>query len=64
MELNVNGAVIAIGQLGPGFMILRDPKDYPPTNAEIALWIDGEERRWQVHLPDGISPGTLRTRIA
>jgi hypothetical protein len=63
MHLNVNGQVLAIGQLGPDFLILREAIDHPPTDASIFLSIDGHERRWTVHLPDGIQVGKPETRI-
>jgi hypothetical protein len=63
MHLCVNGHVFSIGQLGPDFLILDDPADHPPSAAEIAFSIDGRERRWTVHLPDGIVAGRPETRI-
>lgn len=64
MQLYVNGHVFAIGQLGPDFIILDEPADHPPVEAEIALSIDGCERRWPVCLPDGMSASQPRTRIS
>jgi hypothetical protein len=64
MELGINGHVLSIGQLGPDFLLLREPADFPPSIAEIALWIDSSERRWNVYLPDGINPGQTEIRIA
>src|ERR1700733_4781656 len=64
MELRVNGHVFSIGQLGPDFLILDDPIDHPPAVAEVAMSIDGRERRWTVQLPDGVSVGKPETRIA
>jgi hypothetical protein len=63
MELCVNGYVLSIGQLGPDFLILDKPADHPPAEAEIAVWIDGRERRWNVHLPDGIAAQSPHTKI-
>ena len=62
MHLNVNGRIFDIGQLGPDFIILRDPADYPPADGEITFSIDGRVRRWPVQLPDGIAAGQGRTR--
>jgi hypothetical protein len=62
MHLHVNGQVLAIGQLGPDFLILREAIDHPPTDACIFLSIDGKERRWAVHLPDGIQVSKPATR--
>ncbi len=64
MQLNVNGFVLPIAQLGPDFIILRDRAAHPPAEAEIVLSIDGEESRWNVHLPDGIVADRTRTRTA
>jgi hypothetical protein len=64
MHLYVNGFALPIGQLGPGFIILRNAPDHPPTDAEIVMSIDGEERRWNVQLPEGISAGKVRTKTA
>jgi hypothetical protein len=64
MQLRVNGQVFSIGQLGPDFLILDDPADQPPVEAEVVVSIDGRERRWTVRLPDGIAAGRPETRIA
>lgn len=64
MQLRVNGHVFLIGQLGPDFVMLDDATDHPPSDAEITLSIDGRQRSWKVHLPQGIAAGTLETRIA
>jgi hypothetical protein len=64
MQLTVNGHVLAIGQLGPDFIILRDPINHPPAEGELAMWVDGRERRWNVYLPQGISVEAAETRIA
>jgi hypothetical protein len=63
MRLCVNGHSFSIGQLGPDFVILDDPADHPPAEAEVSVSIDGREQRWAVHLPDGISSGMPATRI-
>ena len=55
MTLCINGQSFRIGQLGPDFLILDDPADLPPSQGEIAVSIDGHIKRWQVHLPDGVS---------
>jgi hypothetical protein len=64
MELHVNGHVLPIGQLGPDFLILREAAEYPPTDAEISLSVDGRMRRWRVRLVDGIATERVRTRIS
>lgn len=64
MELHVNGRVFDVGQLGPDFLILRDPIDHPPAQGEMMVAIDGQVKRWPVLLPDGITPSQVRTRAA
>jgi hypothetical protein len=63
MQLSVNGSVLPIAQLGPGFLILKEPIDHPPSDGEIAVWIDGSERRWRIHLEHGIRASILKTPI-
>jgi hypothetical protein len=64
MKLHIGTDVFAIAQLGPGFFILKQPFEHPPTFAEVTLKIDGTESRWQVQLVDGINPNQTRTRTA
>lgn len=63
IQLNVNGFSLAVGQLGPEYLILHEPTEHSPADAEIVMSIDGRVRRWNVYLPDGISPSKTRTRI-
>ena len=63
MHLTVNAENIDIGQLAPNFLILRTAPD-PPGDGDITFSIDGSVRRWPVRLPDGITAGEHRTRIA
>jgi hypothetical protein len=62
MTLHLN--VLPIAQLGPDFLILTNPVEHSPAEAEIALSIDGHERRWPVRLHEGISTAERRTRIS
>jgi len=64
MHLSVNGHIMSIGHLGPDYVILDDPVDHPPADAQIFLSIDGRERRWQVRLVDGSTASQARTRIS
>ena len=64
MSLCVNGHTFHIGHLGPTFLILDDPADYPPSEGEITVSIDGRVKRWHVQLPDGVAASKPRTRIA
>jgi hypothetical protein len=63
MELRLHGSVLTISHLGPDFLIVTQPVDHPPTQAEIAICIDGKESRWVVQLPAGLSPEKRRTSI-
>jgi hypothetical protein len=64
MELLVNGATLSIGQMGPDFLLLDDPIDVPPGNAVIVFSVDGNARRWEVRLPEGVAAGRQRVPIA
>ena len=64
IQLNVNGFVLNVAQLGPDFLTVRNATEHPPAEAEIVMSIDGEVSRWNVFLPDGISPDRAHTRIA
>jgi len=63
MELRINGSVIPIAQMASDFIIVRTPLDYPPTDAEIFMSIDGRPRHWNVSVPDGLNRNRERTRI-
>jgi hypothetical protein len=63
IDLAVNGHVLSVAKLGPGFVVLRNPIPHPPAEAELTLSIDGYERRWRVELIDGIRAGGGDTRF-
>ncbi len=64
MELRVNGHVLRIAQMGRDFLMLKNPIDHPPAEAEIYLRIDESESRWRVRLVEGISPENRKTKVA
>jgi hypothetical protein len=64
MLLLVNGSRVAVVQMGSDFLLLEKPFDHPPTDASVVLQVDQNERRWNVHLPHGISAGSKRVAIA
>ena len=64
MTLSVNGHVLPIAQLGPDFLILRTSVEHVPAVAEISFSIDGNQRRWTVHLVNGIHPDRLKTAMS
>ncbi len=63
MELRLNGSTLPISQMGPDFLVLKQPVDHPPADAEITLRIDDSESRWRVHLVEGISIGRRKTMV-
>ena len=63
-HLCVNGYVMPIAQLGPNFVVLKNPTDHPPVDAEIVMSIDGDESRWRVHLAHGIQSALRKTSIS
>jgi hypothetical protein len=64
LHLFINGHVLPIAQLGPDFLVLRTPADYPPSDGEIHMVIDGQASRWPVRLADGIKADQRKTAIA
>ena len=64
MRLLVNGSSIAVAQMGPDFLLVDAPINHPPGNASLVLQVDQSERRWDVHLPEGISAASKRVAIA
>jgi len=63
MELRLNGSVLPISHLGPDYLVLTEPVDHPPAQAEIVMSIDGNQSRWSVRLPAGLSATSGRTSI-
>lgn len=64
MTLTANGREFTIGQMGPDFLLLRDQIDVEPCNAQVMLSIDGNVKRWEVFLPNGIDGASREVRVA
>jgi hypothetical protein len=64
MRLLIDGQTLSVGQLGPDFLILDTAIDHPPARGRLFFAVDGNEREWNVHLPEGISAGSRRVVIA
>src|SRR6266480_2449351 len=64
MRLLINGGSLSVVQLGPDFLLVDSPIDYPPSDASVVLQVDQNERRWNLRLPNGISAGSKRVGIA
>jgi len=50
--------------MGPDFLLIESASGHPPGDATIVLQVDQSERRWNVHLPDGISAESKRVALA
>jgi len=64
MELRVSGLVAPIAQMGPDFVVLKQPFEHPPAAAELFLRIDDSESTWGVYLAEGISAARRKTKMA
>jgi len=49
-------------KMGPDYIVVNSASDHLPCNASIVLKVDDRERRWYVHLPQGIPAGSNRVR--
>lgn len=64
IKLRLNGAVLPVSQLGPGFLILTQATDsHPPTDARIFMQVDDSSEEWPVRLPEGIRPNTRQVLL-
>ena len=64
MHLLLDGRTLSVGQLGPDFLILDTAIDHPPASGRLIFAVDGNEREWDVQLPEGISAKSRRVVIA
>lgn len=64
MRLVINGGSIGITHMGPDFLLVESPSDYPPCEASILMRVDDSESRWTVRLPEGISKSSNRVALA
>jgi hypothetical protein len=64
MRLLVNGLCLSVTQMGPDFVLVESPVNHPPAFASMVLQVDQSERRWNVHLPHGITANEKRVEIA
>jgi len=56
-DLLVNGRLLALAKLGPGYAVLQTPDDVPAgQDAVLIMNVDGREHRWEVQLKNGIVP--------
>ena len=64
MRLLLNNLSLPVTQMGPDFVLVDASLNHGPALATMVMQIDGNERRWNVRLPNGISAGNMRVRIA
>lgn len=64
IRLLVNGLSLPVAQLGPDFLLMDTPINHAPTTATVVMQVDQSERRWNIHLPNGISAENKRVQIA
>jgi hypothetical protein len=63
IRLILNDRSIPVAQLRPDFLILHEPIEHPPADAEMILIVDGREESWHVRLPEGLRTVEPITRI-
>ena len=56
LTLVVDGTRHELSQIGPGYVVLRQGCELPKADAEIIVSVDGNVRRWPVHLSNGAVP--------
>jgi hypothetical protein len=64
MRMVVRGESLSVTHMGPDFVLIDSPADYPPCEASLVLRVDGSESVWKVRLPDGISKDSRRVVLA
>lgn len=57
LRLLIDDRYLRIAQVGPDILILRDQLDTPTTSATLVITVDGNERRQEIVLPQGLSVG-------
>ena len=63
VELAVNGTVFDLAQVGPERGYVREPKDLPPCDGELTVYVDDETIRRRVRLLDGMSSESRLVRF-
>lgn len=62
--LEANGQRLALAQVGPDYCVVRQGVATPPTEAQLVIEIDGNERRKRIFLESGISDSSPLVRFA
>jgi len=57
LDLLVNGRLIPLAKVGPGYAVLQNRDDVPAgQDATLIMHVDGREHRWEIQLKEGIVP--------
>lgn len=64
MHLDVGGERLPVNQLGPDFALVEATATHLPGPATLFVTVDDTLTVRPVFLPDGIRPGSVRTRLA
>ena len=50
-------------EFGPDFLLLKEPVGAKPVQGRLLLEVNGEQRAWNVELPDGLPIKSPRVRV-
>lgn len=64
MHLEVGGERLPVNQLGPDFALVEAAAPHLPGPATLFVTVDDDLTIRPVFLPEGIRPGSVRTRLA
>jgi hypothetical protein len=64
MILRIGGQELPVAQMGPDFLILKEPATGPAGQGVVTLTVDGISEEIPVNLPQGISLDSRRITIA
>ena len=63
LSLRLATRTLPLAAIGPDRITLRESYDAPASDATIIMRVDGDERRWNVFLVDGLQAGSRLARI-
>ena len=63
MRLILGSDHVSVSQMGPDFLLVDHPSDYPPSEAHFFLQVDQSTSQWKIRLPEGMSSASTRVAI-